>query len=117
MPDSTINDLTAVLGADVDVDNDSLAIWTSNRTGKITPGQLLTALGQVGGFVSVKEPRFGAVGDGVADDSVALQAAITEAFNSGAELVGPPGDFVYGTPLTLPDTAGVFKMRGLGRPK
>lgn len=52
--------------------------------------------------VNVRDPRFGAVGDGVVDDTAALQAAITEALsvvNLGVVYL-PPG--VYRTTAALP---------------
>lgn len=48
-----------------------------------------------GGTVSVKDPRFGAVGDGVADDTAAIQSAIDHAYAlGGAVVVVPPGVYM-----------------------
>lgn len=49
-------------------------------------------------FVSVKD--FGAVGNGVTDDSAAIQAAI-DAATAGAALYMPPGTYLIGTGLTI----------------
>lgn len=46
-------------------------------------------------FVSVKD--FGAVGDGVTDDTVAVQAALTAVVASGDRLFFPPGTYLSGT--------------------
>ncbi len=48
--------------------------------------------------ISIK--AFGAVGDGVTDDSFAIQAAL----NFKGRLFIPPGIYTFGTTLTLPDT-------------
>lgn len=54
--------------------------------------------------------RFGVVGDGVTDDTAALQAAL----NSGiTDIVVPPGTYLTTSTLTL---AANTKVRGVGRP-
>ena len=58
-------------------------------------------------IVSVKD--FGAVGDGVTDDSAAIQAAM----NASSALYFPTGNYFIGTTLTLPYKN--FIMRGEGR--
>lgn len=58
-------------------------------------------------FVSVLD--FGAIGDGVTDDSAAIQAAL----NSASALYFPVGNYFIGTTLTLPYAN--FVMRGEGR--
>ena len=89
--------------------NSSIEIMT-NETGVINSGNA-TAISYTAGFpgataqtvqtkleqsVSVKD--FGAVGDGVADDTAAIQAAL----NSGAELVtADKGNYLFST-LTIP---------------
>lgn len=61
----------------------------------------------------------GAVGDGVTDDTTAVQAAITAAFNvPGGIVIVPPGTYKISSPLTTPsDTAGAIRILGMGRPK
>jgi hypothetical protein len=54
--------------------------------------------------VSVKD--FGAVGDGVTNDTAAIQAALNAVRVKGGEIVFPPGDYLH-TGLEL-GTAGVF---------
>ena len=58
-------------------------------------------------FVSVKD--YGATGDGVTDDSAAIQAAV----NAGVEVIFPAGTYKVGTPVVLP--AGCI-LTGVGRP-
>jgi hypothetical protein len=54
-----------------------------------------TALDKLRDVVSVKD--FGAVGDGVADDTAAIQAAIDAIGNSGGTVMFPPGTYLgYG---------------------
>ena len=45
-------------------------------------------------YVSVKD--FGAVGDGVADDTVAIQAALDNQFANGGDIYFPPGNYLCG---------------------
>jgi hypothetical protein len=52
--------------------------------------------------VSVKD--FGAVGDGVTDDTAAIQAAIDAQITSKAELYWPHGSYLVGSALYLPDS-------------
>ncbi|MBW8271335.1 hydrolase [Caldovatus aquaticus] len=55
---------------------------------------------------------FGAVGDGVADDGPALQAAMNAAAAAGRHLEIGEGTFRTGQPLTLPGAAAGLTMRG-----
>jgi hypothetical protein len=49
--------------------------------------------------VSVKD--FGAVGDGVTDDTVAIQAAIAALPVDGGDLIFPPGQYLFSTKITV----------------
>jgi hypothetical protein len=72
----------------------------------------VTALAQSLGTINVKDPLYGAVGNGVADDTVALQAAINAAINStGLSVFLPAGTYKTG-PLLINDN-GVH-LRGAG---
>lgn len=55
---------------------------------------------------------FGAVGDGVADDGPALQAAMNAAAASGKHLEIGEGTYRTGQPLSLPGAAAGLTMRG-----
>lgn len=67
--------------------------------------------------VSVKDVLFGAVGDGVADDTAAIAAAIeaarTEAHGNalGAEVFFPPGEYKITSQITVPYNV---RLRGAG---
>lgn len=59
--------------------------------------------------VSVKD--FGAVGNGIADDTIAIQAAVTAAATAGAELVIPGGNYLCNSRIALPTGT---RLRGPG---
>lgn len=57
--------------------------------------------------------NYGAVGDGVADDTLAVQAALTAAVASGGNIVLPPGSYKVTAPLSV--TGNSVSIVGLGR--
>lgn len=68
------------------------------------------------GAVNARSPQYagGAKGDGIADDSAALQAAINAAANA-SDLVLPYGDYLCKTPLTLTDKSlRIISTGGVG---
>jgi hypothetical protein len=74
---------------------------------------LSTSLATAGAIVNVKD--HGAVGDGVTDDTAALQAAISNltagTSTTGDVLLFPPGEYMVSSSLTLPDGTRVFGPR------
>lgn len=62
--------------------------------------------------VSVKD--FGAVGDGVTNDSAAVQAAINSVKNLGGTLVFPPGKYLFSTQVTIDRTYAVSGSNFVG---
>ena len=64
----------------------------------MTQSKSLNSVFKLNGIVSVKEPRFGAIGDGVADDTAAIQAAI----DSGAQhIFFPKGNYSVSDTILL----------------
>jgi len=61
--------------------------------------------------VSVKD--FGAVGDGVTDDSAAINAAIAAAEVNGGEVFAPEGVYLCGSPIALSN--GKAGLQGVGQ--
>lgn len=52
-------------------------------------------------YINVKDPAYGATGDGVTDDSAAIQAALTAGTTSGGTVFFPSGTYLVNTPLTV----------------
>ena len=50
---------------------------------------------------SVSVKAHGAIGDGVVDDSAALQSALAEAERTGAALIWPPGEYKITSTIDL----------------
>ena len=78
-------------------------------TGSTTARSLSNRFADV---VNVKD--FGAVGDGVTDDTVAIQAAVTHCFGTGDDLYWPDFDFVSTASIT---NLHSVRHRGAGRIK
>jgi len=57
--------------------------------------------------------NYGAVGDGITDDSAAIQAAIADAGEESGEVFFPPGVFNLGTGINIAGNA--VRLRGSGR--
>lgn len=74
------------------------------------PADTTLGLGQnpyYDGYVNVK--RYGALGNGINDDSVAIQKAITTAVNLGfSSVFVPTGTFIIGTTITIPSNFELF---------
>ncbi len=78
------------------------------------------------GTISVKDPTYGAIGNGSADDTVAIQAALNAAYGTTGSPHGlagvtnnravyfPPGDYRITSPLTLRSVIGAH-IFGAGR--
>ena len=78
---------------------------TYNQGG--TGAQDRTLTSKLQDFVSVKD--FGAVGDGVADDTAAIQAALTNAFNNGGgNVFVPSGEYITTSPLIIRSNVSFF---------
>lgn len=63
-------------------------------------------------FLSVK--NYGAVGDGVADDTAAIQAAITAAVVNGASVYLPAGTYLISSTLSIPSDGSASFLSGVG---
>lgn len=105
-----INELASLASLD---STDLIPASVAGLTKKFTVGQVYTAMTQTGAAVSVKEPRFGAVGNGVADDTIAFQAWITAINALGSAIaVIPPG--TYNVTVPKSSTLGTFSnLKGL----
>src|SRR5258708_5906149 len=89
----------------------------SNAWGTVLNAYLSVALNADGSirnlFYNVKDPAYGAKGDGTTDDTAAIQAAITAAQNAGGGFVLlPPSTYIISSPLTI--TADNISLVGMG---
>jgi len=75
---------------------------------------LQVAIGGMSGiFYNVKSPAYGAVGDGVTDDTTAIQAAIDAAETAGGGIVFlPEGSYLVTSGLTLPSEVSLWGSGG-----
>lgn len=74
-----------------------------------TPTSIEDAVGAVGDiFVNVKSSVFGAVGDGVTDDTLAIVAAFAFAGIGGATVVFPPGTYRITSSITVPTNVAIM---------
>jgi len=92
---------------------DELIISQGGITKRATGAELAKALNTINGTVNVKD--FGAVGDGVADDTAAIQAAISGASPWGTIFI-PEGVYRVTSTITLPASSGLngLQIKGIG---
>ena len=70
--------------------------------------------GKLGYFVSITDPMFGAVGGGIIDDTVAIQAALDYVATYGGVVIAPVGKYRTTAPLYVNGTATTFQGQGCG---
>jgi hypothetical protein len=88
----------AIVNADVNASAGIVASklsFTQSGAGAVTR----TVDSKLKDVVSVKD--FGAVGDGVADDAAAVQAAIDTVETLGGSVLFPPGKYLFGSQVTI----------------
>lgn len=104
-------------GVQVTVSGPGLSASTNNN--------LVTITAETNTSLALNARDFGAVGDGVADDTAALQAALDAMVERSAMLQVPPGDYKLTGKLTIPPAldagpyatewrTGGFTVRGAG---
>ena len=72
---------------------------------------VLDALKRGGAYVRNVKDDFGAIGDGIANDTAAIQAAVNWAASTGAYIRVPAGIYKLTAPINIPNS---FKMVGEG---
>lgn len=95
--------------------NDILEVFSGNELKRITGQNLANSINtNIGNvvlpFVTVKQ--FGAVGNGVADDTSAIQTAINYAISNGVELWFNKGVYKISAPLVINPNKNTFIMKG-----
>jgi len=80
--------------------------WVSGNTGVYPPADVTDATGGSGLPAGVFVPQ-GAAGDGVSDDTLALQKALDDAYTAGGGIVWFPGGRTYAVSTFLVVRAGV----------
>lgn len=70
--------------------------------------------GSTGSFINVKDAAYGAVGDGVADDRAAIQAALDAVPVGGGLVYFPPGDYGIGNTLEVKVEGTLIMGSGAG---
>ena len=97
-----------VLNAYLAVDHDAsgLNLYTPSGTGAVQR----TVAARLGEVVSVKD--FGAVGNGVANDTTAIVNAIASLGAAGGTVFFPPGNYAIGSTVTVPS---FVRLSGAGK--
>ncbi|AZV43746.1 hypothetical protein BAOM_3137 [Peribacillus asahii] len=97
------------IGTDVEVALNTHAETLGNHTTELNShasditsltSQLAETIQQIKNIVTVDVKSFGAKGDGVTDDSVAIQNAIATLPKTGGKLLFPPGVYLHGDGVT-----------------
>ena len=105
IPNGNKGDITTSVGSTVWTVNSGLSAAKSSFTQSGTGATARTVDSKLKDVVSVKD--FGAVGDGVANDTAAIQAAI----NAAVSVFVPPGTYIISSLLTL--TQSRFSITGV----
>ena len=100
----TLGDLSAPSGA-------SLVGYLPAGTGAVATDVLSRLRYLDSNVISVKDPKFGAVGDGVTDDTAAIQAAINHASLYSKAVYMPAGTYLLDT-VTFIDPTHLYAQRG-----
>src|SRR5687767_9318738 len=67
-----------------------------------------------GGIINVKEPAYGAIGNNVADDSNAVDAAIAATSTARRSIYFPPGTYKITRPLATISGGSHLRIYGAG---
>lgn len=102
-----------------DAESQTVTLLDYTEAATATPTSSSTVLGETGGvvkrfakdslgpFVNVKDPQFGATGDGTTDDTTAIQAAIDSISASGGVVLFPRGTYRVARNVGTNDRWGV----------
>ena len=81
-------------------------------SGNVTYNWIATPDARTLGFYNIRD--FGAVGDGKADDTIAIKSAFAfVAAHNGGQVTFPEGDYVVTSPITLPSGIVIQGVNGL----
>lgn len=80
---------------------------TAPKTALIASGQMVTGTGS-GGSASANVKSFGAKGDGVTDDTEALESAVEYGYENNVPVMFPEGTYMVRRPLTLRSNMEIY---------
>lgn len=114
---SQLTEVTELAATDelVVVDKSDTSMAGSGTTKRVTRDNVRASVAYEA--LNVKWPEYGAVGDGVTDDTAAIQAAIDAAVTAratGGDIFFPPGQYVVTSTLTFPSPSGGGRVVGSG---
>lgn len=88
-------------------------VWQNNIVTGTYKGTLFNIPNTLGQTLNVKD--WGAIGNGTANDSTGIQAAINAANAFGGTVYFPPGTYMIGTVLSLGSTSNGVTLQGSGK--
>jgi hypothetical protein len=90
--------------ATIKIDNPNVAELESQLAQNVS--QIVQNTKKIEGIISVKETPYNAKGDGITDDTNAIQTAINDASTAGKKLYIPAGRYVVTSTINIPSKAG-----------
>jgi hypothetical protein len=116
LPAGSVTSTMILNGTIVDADINAAAAIATSKLAPVTATGSTTARSLPNRFADVVNVKdFGAIGNGVADDTAAIQAAVNSTSPFG-EVFFPEGTYKISSTITLPSSSGLsgITLRGIG---